>query len=61
MKKSILLLTVLSFIVLLFSCTNKTESDLQKAELKGKIKAIREISYEAFGTRLLRGQPCDLL
>lgn len=61
MKKSILLLTVLSFIVLLFSCTNKTESDLQKAELKGKIKAIREISYEAFGTAdtLVKGNIID--
>jgi len=52
---------VLCFIGLLFSCTTKRENDLQRAELKGKIKAIREISYNAIGNAdtLVKGDIID--
>lgn len=37
-------------VVLYCSCTSNIKTDLEKAGLKGKIKSIREISYEAFGS-----------
>lgn len=61
MRKTVLLLMILCFIGLLFSCTTKRENDLQRAELKGKIKAIREISYNAIGNAdtLVKGDIID--
>ncbi len=44
-----------------FACADKKENDLQKTFLKGHVKSVREISYEAWGNAdtLVQGEVID--
>ncbi|MDO5760442.1 MAG: hypothetical protein Q4Q06_05400, partial [Bacteroidota bacterium] len=47
--------------LLFFACKSEKENDLQKVALKGKVKSVREISYEAWGNAdtLVQGDILD--
>lgn len=61
MKPLINTILLIFLSVIVFSCSKERENDLQKTGLKGNIKAIREISYEAFGSAdtLVKGDIID--
>lgn len=51
MRKGLInLFYVIACIIFFLACSDGKENDLQKTALKGNIKSIREISYEAWGS-----------